>query len=52
VILDVPARPDWLSALGEMGFVEQRPFTRMYRGAVKAPGQPDRTFAVFGPEFG
>lgn len=52
VILDVPARPDWLAALGEMGFAEQRPFTRMYRGAVEAPGRLDTTFAVFGPEFG
>ncbi len=49
--LDAPAWPEWRSALAGLGFQEQRPFTRMYRG-----GRPQRhleqSYAVFGPEFG
>jgi GNAT superfamily N-acetyltransferase len=51
--IDAPREPaGWASALGELGFVEQRPFTRMYRGDTKEPGRPEQTFAVVGPEFG
>ena len=35
-----------------LGFAEQRPFTRMYRGEGTEPGRPQETFAVTGPEFG
>lgn len=39
----------WLEA---SGFVCQRPFTRMYRGPNRDPGQPERQWAVLGPEIG
>ncbi len=49
--LDAPAGDRWRSALEVLGFREQRPFTRMYRGA--APRScPEQSYAVFGPEFG
>jgi GNAT superfamily N-acetyltransferase len=52
VVLDVPAeRADWLAMLEEMGFVVQRPLIRMFR-ASRAPGRPERQWAIFGPEFG
>jgi len=51
--IDVPREPpEWVSALAELGFTEQRPFTRMYRGDAKEPGRPAELFAVTGPEFG
>ena len=34
------------------GFAFQRPFTRMVRGAVPAPGKRELTFLVAGPELG
>lgn len=34
------------------GFVLQRPFTRMVRGAAAAPGDPARVVLVAGPELG
>lgn len=53
VFVDAPREPaEWGSALGELGFVEQRPFTRMYRGDAQEPGRPQELFAVVGPEFG
>jgi GNAT superfamily N-acetyltransferase len=52
VVLDVAeGRPDWLSALEEMGFTVQRPLIRMFRGSPPV-GRPDRQLAIFGPEFG
>jgi GNAT superfamily N-acetyltransferase len=52
VIVDVPTSDAaWVSALGALGFVTQRPFTRMYRGA-RLPGSAREVFAAFGPEFG
>ncbi|MDQ3688081.1 MAG: GNAT family N-acetyltransferase [Acidobacteriota bacterium] len=44
--------PDWLSWLESLGFTEQRPFIRMFRGENKHPGLPDKQFAILGPEFG
>jgi hypothetical protein len=41
-----------MAAVGALGFREQRPLVRMYRGGGPVPGQPDRQFALFGPEFG
>jgi len=38
--------------LGERGFVEQRPFTRMVRGAGPAPGDASQVMLVAGPELG
>ena len=40
---------DWLSSLG---FTEQRPLIRMYRGNNLHPGLPENQFAILGPEFG
>jgi GNAT superfamily N-acetyltransferase len=52
VIVDVPTSDaGWVGALGTLGFVTQRPFTRMYRGA-RLPGRAREVFAAFGPEFG
>ena len=51
--LDAPRdEPAWLAVLAGLGFAEQRPFTRMYRGDGTAPGRPREVFAVVGPEFG
>ena len=52
LFLDAPAWGEWRSALEQrLGFHEQRPFTRMYRGP--APRScPEQSYAVFGPEFG
>jgi GNAT superfamily N-acetyltransferase len=53
VIVDVAAdRADARAALGALGFREQRPLIRMYRGGGRAPGRPDLQVAIFGPEFG
>jgi GNAT superfamily N-acetyltransferase len=52
VIVDVSAEdPGWLAAVRALGFTEQRPLVRMYRGDAH-PGSPDLQFAIFGPEFG
>lgn len=51
-ILDAPALAAWRSELQQLGFTEQRPFTRMYRRADAAPGRMERLFAIAGPEFG
>jgi GNAT superfamily N-acetyltransferase len=51
--LDAPREPaEWPHALAELGFAEQRPFTRMYRGEGREPGRPAELYAVVGPEFG
>jgi GNAT superfamily N-acetyltransferase len=53
VIADVAAdRPDWLAAVHALGFREERPLIRMYRGRAAVPGTPARVFALLGPEFG
>jgi ribosomal protein S18 acetylase RimI-like enzyme len=43
---------DWLGWLSRMGFVHQRPFTRMYLGDNLYPGLPQKQWAIWGPEFG
>jgi GNAT superfamily N-acetyltransferase len=53
VFVDVPCR--WLAlagALGEHGFVRQRPFVRMALGDTTVLTASARVFAVAGPEFG
>lgn len=50
--LDAPAWPEWRTALLALGFREQRPLTRMYRLGVAPRSDRDRSFAIFGPEFG
>jgi GNAT superfamily N-acetyltransferase len=52
LILDARADPDWLTTLGELGFREQRPFTRMYLGDTRPAARSQLELAVFGPEFG
>jgi hypothetical protein len=53
VIVDANAESaDWMAVVGALGFQEQRPLIRMYRGGGRAPGRPDRQLAIFGPEFG
>lgn len=43
----------WTERLTALGFVGQRPFIRMRRGAGnRRPGGPDRQVAIFGPEWG
>jgi GNAT superfamily N-acetyltransferase len=52
LIVDARADPGWLEALAELGFREQRPFTRMYLGEARPKARPALEHAVFGPEFG
>ncbi len=52
VIIDVRDDPGWLSSLSALGFREQRPFIRMYRGAEAHPARPEAQWAFLGPEFG
>ena len=51
--LDVPDdRQEWRDVLSGMGFAIERPFLRMHRGPLAAPGQPSAIHAIAGPEFG
>jgi GNAT superfamily N-acetyltransferase len=52
LVVDARTDPAWLPVLAGMGFREQRPFTRMYRGDARPAGQPALELAVLGPEFG
>jgi len=53
VVLDVLSfDPEWKTWLTSIGFTEQRPLIRMYRGSNNFPGQPENQFAILGPEFG
>lgn len=42
----------WIDWLKGIGFVEQRTFTRMYKGTNHYPGTPEKQFAIAGPEYG
>jgi GNAT superfamily N-acetyltransferase len=42
----------WRDALSAAGFAIERPFLRMHRGRLTAPGDPSLIFAIAGPEFG
>jgi GNAT superfamily N-acetyltransferase len=44
--------PEWTRWLESIGFKEQRPFIRMFRGENRYPGLPEKQFAILGPEFG
>jgi hypothetical protein len=44
--------PEWIAWLSSIGFTEQRPLIRMYRGSNASPGVPEKQFAILGPEFG
>ena len=50
--IDAPASAEWRAALAAIGFREQRPFTRMYRGGLSPRTRPEQLFAICGPEFG
>jgi hypothetical protein len=52
LILDARVEPLWLAALGQLGFREQRTFTRMYLGDARPQARSALETAVFGPEFG
>jgi ribosomal protein S18 acetylase RimI-like enzyme len=53
IVLDVPSfHPKWKTWLIGMGFTEQRPFLRMYKGHPPITGSPGKQFAILGPEFG
>jgi GNAT superfamily N-acetyltransferase len=51
-ILDAPDWPEWRRTLADMGFREQRPFTRMFRAGRSPGGHPEKAYAAFGPELG
>jgi len=52
-VIDVPdAQGEFMAWLHGLGFVHQRPFTRMFRGRDTAPGDPSRIFAIAGPDLG
>lgn len=44
--------PAWSQWLTSLGFAEQRPLIRMYRGINAWPGEPQKQFSILGPEFG
>jgi hypothetical protein len=52
LIVDARVEPAWLAALEELGFREQRPFTRMYLHDRRPPARPALERVVRGPEFG
>ncbi len=53
VILDIALQhPGWNQYLLDLGFVEQRPFTRMHLGEYSLPEGHSRQYAIAGPEMG
>ncbi|MEZ5592621.1 MAG: hypothetical protein R3F53_18735 [Gammaproteobacteria bacterium] len=50
-MIDVLARQQ-LALLPELGFVEQRGFSRMLLQREQPLDQPDKLFAITGPELG
>jgi GNAT superfamily N-acetyltransferase len=53
VFVDVPEHQQpFRMFLSTAGFAVERPFLRMYRGELTAPGQPSMIYAIAGPEFG
>jgi GNAT superfamily N-acetyltransferase len=52
VAIDAPRHdPDWLDWLQSAGFVEERPFLRMFLDGHAQPGKPEHQYAICGPEF-
>ena len=52
-LIDAPlADPQWVAWLRAIGFSDQRPYTRMFKGPNRHPGRPSRQFAILGPELG
>ena len=52
LVVDARVEPAWLRALGELGFREERPLTRMYLADAPPPAPMRLERAIFGPEFG
>lgn len=52
VIIDARHEPEWLKLLSKLGFREQRPFIRMFRGEEARPPRSEAQWAFLGPEFG
>lgn len=53
LIVDLPdGQPQVQAWLQAMGFIAERPFTRMVRGAAVVPGDPSRMVLVAGQELG
>jgi GNAT acetyltransferase-like protein/acetyltransferase (GNAT) family protein len=53
VVIDADdRRSDWIAALREVGFEEERPLVRMYRGSAPIAPRADLQLAILGPEFG
>ncbi|HMJ70296.1 MAG TPA: GNAT family N-acetyltransferase [Cyclobacteriaceae bacterium] len=53
VIMDILHHTSaWTHTIGNLGFVELRRLTRMYKGSNAWPGLPQKQFAILGPEFG
>jgi GNAT superfamily N-acetyltransferase len=53
VIVDVPSGQEgWIRYLKALEFAEQRSFIRMCLGELRYPGQPERQYAIAGPEVG
>jgi GNAT superfamily N-acetyltransferase len=51
--LDASPLPQWRHALADLGFGEQRGFTRMYRGGRPVvSAEEEQSLAILGPEFG
>lgn len=48
----VEPNPHVRSLLESMGFQQQRPFIRMFKGENKYPGQPEFVYGMSGPELG
>ncbi len=53
VFIDAPDhQSSWTAFLADAGFAIERPFLRMCRGPLTAPGHPSLIFAIAGPELG
>ena len=53
VFMDVPDdQQAFRRFLLAAGFAVERPFLRMHRGILSAPGQPSLVYGIAGPEFG
>jgi GNAT superfamily N-acetyltransferase len=52
LIVDARALPRWVATLGELGFREERPLTRMYLGDTRPTARPEHELGILGPEFG
>jgi hypothetical protein len=42
----------WVAWLKGIGFRDQRPYTRMYKGPNRHPGRPGLQYSILAPELG